>query len=80
MPDIFYPKTEQDVSDFIFDNYNKSNPIEIVGYGSKKIGRLIQSSQTLSLSSMSGILGVFSRRIIHKGFAWNITHRNRDHA
>ena len=66
MPDIFYPKTEQDVSDFIFDNYNKSNPIEIVGHGSKKIGRLIQSSQTLSLSSMSGILEYFPEELYIK--------------
>ena len=48
MPDIFYPKTEQDVSDFIFDNYNKSNPIEIVGYGSKKLEDLFNHPKLLA--------------------------------
>ena len=36
MSDIFYSKNEQEVSDFIFENYNKNNPIEIVGQSSKK--------------------------------------------
>ena len=66
MPDIFYPKTEQEVSDFIFDNYNKSNPIEIIGNGSKKIGRIVQSSQTLSLNDMSGILEYFPEELYIK--------------
>ncbi len=66
MPDIFYAKTEQEVSDFIFDNYNKSNPIEIVGNGSKRIGRIVQSSQTLSLNSMSGILEYFPEELYIK--------------
>ena len=66
MPDLFLPKTEQEVSDFIFDNCNKSNPIEIIGNGSKKIGRIVQSSQTLSLKSMSGILEYFPEELYIK--------------
>ncbi len=40
MSGLFSAKSEQEVSDFIFDNYNNNNPLEIVGYNSKKIGRL----------------------------------------
>jgi len=66
MAEPFFPKTEQEVSDFIFDNYNKNNPIEIIGHGSKKIGRIIQSSQTLSLSAMSGVLEYFPEELYIK--------------
>ena len=53
MTETYYPKNESEVSDFIFDHFNKNNPIEIAGYGSKKVGRIIQSSQTLSLKDLS---------------------------
>ena len=66
MSEIFYPKDEQDVSDFIFDSFNKNNPIEIIGHGSKKIGRIIQCSQTLSLKSMNGILEYFPEELYIK--------------
>ena len=66
MAEPFFPKTEQEVSDFIFDNYNKNNPIEIIGHGSKKIGRIIQSSQTLSLGAMSGVLEYFPEELYIK--------------
>ena len=59
MPDLFLPKTEQEVSDFIFDNYNKSNPIEIVGNGSKKIGR-ISNRFIYALFSSNYIFNVFN--------------------
>lgn len=66
MSEIFYPKDEQDVSDFIFDSFNKNNPIEIIGHGSKKIGRITQCSQTLSLKSMNGILEYFPEELYIK--------------
>lgn len=66
MSEIFYPKDEQDVSDFIFDSFNKNNPIEIIGHGSKKIGRIIQCSQILSLKSMNGILEYFPEELYIK--------------
>ena len=66
MSDIFYSKNEQEVSDFIFENYNKNNPIEIVGQSSKKIGRAIQTSQSLSLKNMSGILEYFPEELYIK--------------
>lgn len=66
MSDIFYSKNEQEVSDFIFENYNKNNPIEIVGQSSKKIGRIIQTSQSLSLKNMSGILEYFPEELYIK--------------
>ena len=66
MSEIFYPKDEQDVSDFVFDSFNKNNPIEIIGHGSKKIGRIIQCSQTLSLKSMNGILEYFPEELYIK--------------
>ena len=63
----FYPaKSEQEVSDFIFENFKNNSPLEIVGNNSKKIGRIIQSSQTLSLGSMSGILEYFPEELYIK--------------
>ena len=47
-----YPHTEKEVSNFIKKFYKSSLPIELVGSGSKrKIGKPIQCSKTLSLSS-----------------------------
>lgn len=66
MTETYYPKNESEVSDFIFDHFNKNNPIEIAGYGSKKIGRIIQSSQTLSLKDLSGIIEYFPEELYIK--------------
>ena len=63
----FYPaKSEQEVSDFIFENFKNNSPLVIVGNNSKKIGRIIQSSQTLSLGAMSGILEYFPEELYIK--------------
>ena len=66
MSGYFSARSEQDVSDFIFENYNKKNPLEIVGHNSKNIGRIIQSSQTLSLGQMTGILEYFPEELYIK--------------
>ena len=66
MTETYYPKNESEVSNFIFDHFNKNNPIEITGYGSKKIGRIIQSSQTLSLKDLSGIIEYFPEELYIK--------------
>ena len=66
MTETYYPKNESEVSDFIFDHFNKNNPIEIAGYGSKKVGRIIQSSQTLSLKGLSGIIEYFPEELYIK--------------
>ena len=66
MSELFSAKSEQEVSDLLFENFNKNNPLELVGHNSKKIGRIIQSSQTLSLGSMSGILEYFPEELYIK--------------
>ena len=66
MSEIFSAKSEQEVSDFVFENYNKNNPLEVVGHNSKKIGRIIQASQTLSMDSMSGIIEYFPEELYIK--------------
>ena len=66
MSGFYSAKSEQEVSDFIFENFNNNSPLEIVGHNSKKIGRIIQSSQTLSLGSMSGILEYFPEELYIK--------------
>ncbi len=66
MSGFYSAKSEHEVSDFIFENYNNNSPLEIVGRNSKKIGRIIQSSQTLSLGSMSGILEYFPEELYIK--------------
>tara|TARA_B100001059_G_C17836825_1_gene588726 strand:+ start:3698 stop:4900 length:1203 start_codon:yes stop_codon:yes gene_type:complete len=66
MSGLFSAKSEQEVSDFIFESYNNNNPLELVGYNSKKIGRIIQASQTLSMESMSGILEYFPEELYIK--------------
>ena len=63
MHGVFNAKSEDEVSDFIYENYNKKNPLEIVGHNSKRIGRIIQSSHTMSLRSMSGILEYFPEEL-----------------
>ena len=66
MSELFSAKSEQEVSDFVFENYNKNNPLELVGHNSKKIGRIIQASQTLSMGSMSGIIEYFPEELYIK--------------
>ena len=66
MSGFYSAKSEQEVSDFIFENFKNNSPLEIVGNNSKKIGRIIQSSQTLSLGSMSGILEYFPEELYIK--------------
>ena len=66
MSDTFNSKSEKEVSDFIFENFNKNNPIEIIGQASKKIGRAIQTSQSISLNDMSGILEYFPEELYIK--------------
>ena len=66
MSEMFSAKSEQEVSDFVFENYNKNNPLELVGHNSKKIGRIIQASQTLSMDSMSGIIEYFPEELYIK--------------
>tara|TARA_B100000963_G_scaffold319639_1_gene301651 strand:- start:6493 stop:7695 length:1203 start_codon:yes stop_codon:yes gene_type:complete len=66
MSGLFSAKSEQEVSDFIFENYNKNNPLELVGNNSKKIGRIIQASQSLSMEPMSGILEYFPEELYIK--------------
>ena len=39
MSELFSAKSEQEVSDFVFENYNKNNPLELVGHNSKKIAK-----------------------------------------
>jgi len=66
MSELFSAKSEQEVSDFVFENYNKNNPLEVVGHNSKKIGRIIQASQTLSMDLMSGIIEYFPEELYIK--------------
>jgi len=51
-----YPKNEKEVSDVIKKYYKSNTPLEIVGSGSKKIGKPLQCEKTLYLSKLSGIL------------------------
>ena len=54
---IFYPKNEQDVSDFIKELYKKNYSTELIGTNSKSfIGNKTQSANTLSMSKISGII------------------------
>jgi len=40
MSGYYSANSEQEVSDFIFENFNNNSPLEIVGHNSKKIGRI----------------------------------------
>jgi len=52
-----YPQNEKEVSNFVKKFYKSGNPIEVLGFGSKrKIGKHLQCSATLSLSKLSGIM------------------------
>ncbi len=66
MSDPFFPKNDQEVSDFIFENYQKETPIEINGSNSKKIGRIIQTSNNLSFAKLQGILEYFPEELYIK--------------
>ena len=56
MSDIFCPNNQEEISQFVYDCYESSRPIEIVTLNSKPIGRSIQCSQTLDLRKNSGII------------------------
>ena len=51
-----YPKSEKEVSDIIKKFYKSNTPIELIGSGSKKIGRFLQCAATLNLSKLNGII------------------------
>ena len=52
-----YPKDEKEVSNLIKKFYQKGDPVELIGSGSKrKIGKFLQCSKTLSLSKLNGII------------------------
>jgi len=51
-----FPKNEKEVSNFIRQAYKTNTPIEIIGTGSKKIGKKIQCGKTLNLSKLNGII------------------------
>ena len=53
---IEYPKSEKEVSDIIKKFYKSNTPIELIGSGSKKIGRFLQCAATLNLSKLNGII------------------------
>ena len=66
MNDIYSPVSEKEVSDFIYESYQENSPIEIVGQNSKKIGRIIQRSKTLSLEKISGIIEYYPEELYIK--------------
>ena len=51
-----YPQNEKEVAQFIRRSYKSNNPLEIVGSGSKKIGKPLQCANTLNLSKLNGII------------------------
>ncbi len=66
MNDIYSPVSEKEVSDFIYESYQENSPIEIVGQNSKKIGRIIQCSKTLSLEKINGIIEYYPEELYIK--------------
>ena len=56
MADIYCPNNQEEISQFIYDCYESSRPLEIITLNSKPIGRNIQCSQTLDLRKNSGII------------------------
>ena len=56
MADIYCPNNQEEISQFIYDCYESSRPLEIMTLNSKPIGRNIQCSQTLDLRKNSGII------------------------
>ena len=64
---IEYPQNEKEVSNLIKKNYKSNTPIELVGSGSKrKIGRMLQCSETLSTSKLNGIVEYFPEELYIK--------------
>ena len=54
---IEYPKDEKEISDLIKKFYQKGEPVELIGSGSKRrIGKSLQCSKTLSLSKLNKIV------------------------
>jgi len=53
----YYPEDELQVSDIVKELYNKNQPTELIGTGTKNfIGNKIQAAKKLSLSKLSGIV------------------------
>jgi len=54
---IEYPRNEREVSNFIKKFYKSNLPLELIGSGSnREIGKPLQSSTTLNLSKLDGIV------------------------
>ena len=54
---IKYPQNEKEVANLVKKFYKSHVPIELIGSGSKsKIGKPLQCAETLSLSSLNGII------------------------
>jgi glycolate oxidase FAD binding subunit len=54
---IYKLETEEEISNFIKESYNKNLPIEIIGSNSKSfVGNKLQCARVLNLSSLSGIV------------------------
>ena len=56
MSETYCPNNQEEISQFIYDSYELSKPIEITTLNSKPIGSSIQCSQTLDLRKNSGII------------------------
>ncbi len=64
---IFYPKSEDEVSRIVKNLYKNKIPVEIIGLGSKKfIGNKLQCSKILDLSNLSGIIEYFPEELYIK--------------
>ena len=64
---IFYPKSEYEVSRIVKNLYKNKIPVEIIGLGSKKfIGNKLQCSKILDLSNLSGIIEYFPEELYIK--------------
>ena len=59
MSEVYSPTSEQDVQTFVHSCFLEGSPIEVMGFGSKAIGREIQCSKTLKLQKFEGIIEYF---------------------
>jgi len=59
MSEVYSPTSEQDVQTFVHSCFLEGSPIEVIGFGSKAIGREIQCSKTLKLQKFDGIIEYF---------------------
>jgi len=59
MSEVYSPTSEQDVQTFVHSCFLEGSPIEVMGFGSKAIGREIQCSKTLKLQKFDGIIEYF---------------------